>query len=207
MHHDAIIFDIDGTLWNACPASADGWNTGLAKLGIDKRISSMQIESVAGNPYEGCIDILLHGLMAKIPGLLKTIDESEAEAVKSRGGVFYDGVIRGIKELAKKYKLFLVSNCQEWYLNLFLDFSGIKPVLTGFDCYGISGVNKSEMLLRLKNNYSLHNPVYIGDTANDEIAAKTAQIDFIYASWGFGGPKQVTKTVKSFTELVDYFRK
>lgn len=207
MHHDAIIFDIDGTLWNACPASADGWNAGLAKLGIDIKISSKQIESIAGNPYEGCIDILLHGIMAKFPGLLKTINESEAEAVTSRGGVFYDGVIQGIKELAKKYKLFLVSNCQEWYLNLFFGFSGLRPVLTGFDCYEMSGLNKSEMLLRVKNKYSLNNPVYIGDTANDEIAARTAKMEFIYASWGFGGPKKATYAVKSFIELLDYFKK
>lgn len=207
MHHDAIIFDIDGTLWNACPAIADAWNDGFAKLGIYIDISSKQIESITGSPYEGCIFILLWGLMAKIPGLLKTIEESEDEAIKSRGGVFYDGVIQGIRELAKKYRLFIVSNCHEWYLNLFFDFSGLRPVFTGFDCNGMSSLNKSEMLLRLKNKYSLNNPVYIGDTAKDEIAAKTAKMEFIYAPWGFGGPQKETYAVKSFTELVDYFKK
>ncbi len=37
--HDALIFDIDGTLWNASPASAKGWTRGLAKLGIDRTIN------------------------------------------------------------------------------------------------------------------------------------------------------------------------
>jgi phosphoglycolate phosphatase len=56
--YDALIFDIDGTLWNASPASAKGWTRGLAQLGIDKAISAEQIEQVAGYPYEQCVDIL-----------------------------------------------------------------------------------------------------------------------------------------------------
>ena len=33
---DAVIFDIDGTLWDASKTSADGWNTGLKMLGIEQ---------------------------------------------------------------------------------------------------------------------------------------------------------------------------
>jgi phosphoglycolate phosphatase len=206
MVYDAIIFDIDGTLWNASLASSNGWNAGLAKLGIKKKISSKQIENVSGNTYETCVDILLPGLKVEYPDLLRILNDREIEAVKFSGGVFYEGVIEGVSELASKYKIFLVSNCQQWYLNLFLDFSGFKPVLTGFDCHGISGLHKSEMLVKIKNNYSLSNPVFIGDAVSDEIAAREANIEFMYASWGFGGPARETKAVNSFTNLLDYLR-
>jgi len=207
MYNDAIIFDIDGTLWNASLASANGWNAGLTKLGIDRKISPEQIENVTGNPYETCVDILLPGLKEKYPDLLRILNDSEMEAVKSSGGDFYQGVIVGVRELASKYKVFLLSNCQHWYLNLFLDFSGLKPMLSGFDCHGISGLHKSDMLLRIKKNYSLNKPLYIGDTASDEMAAREANIEFIYASWGFGRPAEEAKAVKSFTELMDYLRR
>jgi phosphoglycolate phosphatase len=207
MDNDAIIFDIDGTLWNASTASSNGWNAALAKIGIDKNISPKQIEKVAGNPYEKCVDILLPGLKVKYPDLIRELNDSEMEAVKSSGGNFYDGVIEGFRKLAGKYKIFLVSNCQDWYLNVFLDFSGLKPVLTGFDCHGMSGLPKSEMLSRIQTLHSLSNPVYIGDTASDEKAAKEANIEFIYASWGFGAPAGETKTVNSFNELVYYLEK
>ena len=201
-HNDALIFDIDGTLWNASPASAKGWNLGLVKLGIDRKVSSAQIEMVAGNPFEQCVDILLPGLRARYPELLDTLNDCESEVVKAEGGAFFDGVLEGITQLASAYKIFLVSNCQEWYLNLFLDFSGLRSVLAGFDCHGRAGLSKHDMLSRIKSNHALNNLVYIGDTASDERAAKEANIAFVYVSWGFGKPEGKPKTVNSFTELL-----
>ena len=205
--YDAIIFDIDGTLWNASPASAKGWNLGLAKLGIDREISVAEIEMVAGTPYEQCVDILLPGLKEKYSELLDTIESFEIEVMKSEGGAFFDGVIEGVTQLVNDYKIFIVSNCQDWYLGLFLGFTGLKPMLTGFDCNGMSGLPKNEMLSRMKERYSLKSPVYIGDTAGDETAARLANMAFIYVSWGFGEPKEDPKTVDSFFELVDYLKR
>jgi len=204
MDNDAIIFDIDGTLWNACPASAKGWNIGLEKLGIEQKITSKQIENVAGNSYEKCIDILLPGFQEKYPELLDTLNSSEIEVVKSDGGKFYDGVINGIKALASSYKIFLVSNCQDWYMELFLKFSGLEPVLTGFDCHGMSGLPKHKMLKRIASDYALINPVYIGDTEGDESAAKLANMDFIHATYGFGKPQNEVKSFDSFDNILKY---
>ncbi len=206
MNYDALIFDIDGTLWNASATSAKGWNMGLAKLGIDKKVSAEQISMVAGLPYEECIDTLFPGLKESHSELLNTLDNSETEAIQSEGGQFFDGVIEGITGLANHYQIFLVSNCQEWYLDLFLDFSGLKHVLSGTDCNGISGLPKNEMLLRMKRDYALNNPVYIGDTAGDEEAAERANIDFIFVSWGFGKPNGNPVAVNSFAELIKHIR-
>jgi phosphoglycolate phosphatase len=201
---DALIFDIDGTLWNASPASAKGWNIGLTKLGIDQEISSAQIEKVAGNPFEECLDILLPGIRAKVPELFDTLNSCETEVVRTEGGEFFDGVLKGIKHLAKRYKIFLVSNCQEWYMDLFLHFSNFRPVLAGFDCYGLSDLPKHDMLRNLKDNYSLNSPVYIGDTSGDETAAQIAGMAFIHVAWGFGKPEGKPITVNDFGELLDY---
>jgi phosphoglycolate phosphatase len=206
MIYDAVIFDIDGTLWNASSASAKGWNLGLASVGIHQKVTSEQIESVAGNPYERCIDLLLPGQREKHPGLLDTLDNYETKAVTSDGGAFYPGVIGGIIRLACDFRVFLVSNCQEWYLNLFIHFSQLGPVLSGVDCYGMSGLLKHEMLLRMKRDHFLQNPVYIGDTESDGKAAALAGIPFIHAAWGFGKPEVESKTVHSFAELLDYLK-
>lgn len=201
-HSDALIFDIDGTLWNASPASAKGWTRGLAKLGIDRTITTKQIEQVAGHPYEQCVDILMPGLREQYPRLLDTLNECETEVVMAEGGRFYDGVIAGMPQLSSSYKIFLVSNCQEWYLNLFLHFSGFRPVLNGVDCHGLSGLPKQDMLARIKHERGLRNPVYFGDTAGDEAAAMAANVTFVHVSWGFGKPEGKPRTITSFAELL-----
>jgi phosphoglycolate phosphatase len=206
MHHDAVIFDIDGTLWDASKTSAAGWNSGLAKLGIARRVSPARIRSVTGNNYERCVDMLLPGLKASYPDLIRTLNDCETAAIKSRGGEFFRGAVTAVRELSENFRVFLVSNCQEWYLDLFLGFSGLRAVLAGFDCYGISGLPKSAMLRRIKREHRLNNPVYVGDTAGDQAAAKMADIEFIHVSWGFGEPEGDAKTVDSFAELLDYLR-
>ncbi len=204
MKNDAIIFDIDGTLWNACPATAKAWNQGLKEFDITKKITVKQIESVTGNPNEICIELLLPGLLKKHPSLLSTLEQTEMEIIKKEGGTFYDGVIEGIKKLASSHKIFLVSNCQDWYMKLFLKFSGLEPLLAGFDCHGMSGLPKHEMLTKIKTNYSLNNPVYVGDTEGDEAAANKAGIDFIHVSYGFGAPAKKVINFDSFAALMEY---
>lgn len=205
MDYDAIIFDIDGTLWNACAASSMGWNTGLSKLRINKSVTPKQIEGVAGHPFEDCIEILLPGLKDEYPQLLEILNDSEIEAVIFEGGVFYEGVIDGIKKLSRSNKIFLVSNCQDWYLKLFLEFSGLEDYLIDYDCNGVSGQHKNEMLSNIKSKYALKKPVYIGDTEGDEAACKIANIDFIHVTYGFGSSKNNIVNFDSFNSLVAYF--
>lgn len=204
MNNDAIIFDIDGTLWNACPETAKGWNIAFTKLGINKKVTPEQVESVTGKPYDEVVDELFPGFREKYPTLLDTLKDHGIEVLKSESGKFYNGVIAGIKKLASEYQIFLLSNCQKRYLNLFLNFSELKPYIAGYDCNGLSGLPKNKMLSNIKSNYSLENPVYIGDTAEDENAAELAETEFIHVSYGFGSPKKKVKSFNSFDDLVDY---
>lgn len=204
MRNDAVIFDIDGTLWDASAASAAGWNDALAGLGVDRVLSAADIRSVTGQPYEVCVDILLPGLQTSYPGLFQALNDHEMAAIKARGGGFFPGALAAVRELSANFRVFLVSNCQQWYLDLFLGFSGLGPVLAGSDCHGKSGLPKGAMLRRMKNVHSLRSPAYIGDTAGDREAAAKAGVEFIHAAWGFGGPERGVKTVSSFAELRKY---
>ena len=206
IRYDAIIFDVDGTLWNASEASAKGWNNVLAQLGLDQRVTAQQIENVAGNPLPTCIDLLLPGLRSNYPALMDAFSASEKDVLSTEGGTLYDGVIDGIKEIVRDRPVFIVSNCQESYMELFLDFSGLSSVVKGVDCYGLSGVSKGQMLSNLKSKFFVTEPLYIGDTAGDEAAAHQANCDFIHAAYGFGAPTQPGRSVASFGELLALLR-
>jgi phosphoglycolate phosphatase len=205
MINDSIIFDIDGTLWDACSASAQGWNNGLKELDIGNKVTANDIRNVAGHTFRESVEILCPGLIFQYPNLGDILEKSEIEAIRNSGGVFYDGVIDGIQRLAAAYRIFIVSNCQEWYLRILLDRAGIEKLVEGYDCNGLSNLPKGRMLARLKNKYSLENPVYIGDTASDEEATQLAGMEFIHAGYGFGSPKNNPRSFDSFSSLTNYF--
>lgn len=200
-----LIFDIDGTLWNASPATAKGWNKALKSFDVNQTITAEQISSVAGNPNRTCIELLMPGLLEKYSNCEGILDEYEIEAIKEMGGTFYPGAIEGIKELAKSRSVFLVSNCQDWYMERFLEFSGLRDVVTAFDCHGMSGVSKGEMLKNMGVTHGLERAVYIGDTVGDQKAACEAGMEFIHASWGFGdvsGFEVGTRSFGSFAKVI-----
>ena len=157
---------------------------------------------VTGSPIEECVDALLPGTRVKHPRLLDTLSSCEEAMVGRAGGRFYEGALETVSELARDFEVFLVSNCQEWYLRLFLDVLRLGLVLSGSDCHGRSRVPKSEMLSRMKRTYSLVGSVYVGDAAGDEAAAQSAGIAHIHVSWGFGKLAGNPRIVNSFAELL-----
>ena len=202
MKYDGIIFDIDGTLWNAAHSSAKGWNIGLEQLGAKERVSSEDIERVTGNPMHTCVQILLPDLNKKYPDLAHILNIAELEVIQKEGGKLYEGVRNGIPQLSKKFSLYLVSNCDEGYLELFLKFSGLRDYFKDVDCYGCTQTSKGQTIKGLVERNSLKNPVYIGDTKGDQEATLEAGVDFIFASYGFGDVKNPSVSINSFRELI-----
>src|ERR1035437_7721516 len=120
MKHDAIIFDLDGTLWNANESCTKGWNNALEKLEYKNRITVKEMNSVTGKPMDDCIDILLPGIRNKYIDIKNLLTISEKEAIEKLGASIYPDVLEKTIELSGYYKVFIVSNCQEWYLKKFL---------------------------------------------------------------------------------------
>ncbi len=109
--YDSIIFDLDGTLWNASKASTSGWNAALKSYGLhDTVISEQDMESVTGRPFLDCAKMLLPDvLVTENEELVEAISLNEKVAVESVGGIAYESVIDSIENLAKRYPLFLVA--------------------------------------------------------------------------------------------------
>jgi phosphoglycolate phosphatase len=202
---DALIFDLDGTLWDAAEPTTRGWNRALEELGVTSRVTVAGIRSVAGTPFDGCVEILLPELCPPAESTLRSLDGHEQAAIAESGGTLFPGVASGIRELAAAFPLFLVSNCQDWYLDIFLAKSGLREWFTGLDCNGYSGLPKSGMLLRLAESHHLKHAVYVGDTHGDRVATEAAGMEFAFARWGFGDTSEPPLSFGSFGELAKYF--
>jgi len=203
--YEALIFDLDGTLWDAAAASSDGWNLGLAELGLAARVTEDGVRSVCGHPFDRCIEILLPELHPASEALAEALDRAQHTVVRGTGGVLYPGVAEGLPRLAESYRLFLVSNCPDWYLEEFFRSTGLGVHLRGHDCHGSSGLGKSEMLIRLRRRHGIGRAIYLGDTPGDQEAAETAGLDFGFAAYGFGVVDGADLSFSSFDQLVEHF--
>jgi phosphoglycolate phosphatase len=203
--YDALIFDLDGTLWDAASASTFGWNLALEKMGLLSRVSPNGIRSVSGQPLSRCIEILVPELDPAPEYAARYIEAHERISVETLGGILFEGVAEGLPLLAAAYPLFIVSNCPDWYLRAFLRATGLAEYFTGWDCHGASGAGKSQMLLDLAELHQWERAVYVGDTQGDADAAADAGMEFAYAEYGFGEVASPSLPLESFGQLVEHF--
>ena len=131
MQFDSLIFDMDGTLWDAVSSYAEVWNRVIAQLSIEReRVTYDDLVVLMGKPD----DVIFDYIIGKDKGIdfksfMKQLIAKEAEVMPVMGGKLYDGVSRVIPELAKKYQLFMVSNCSAAGINNFLKFTGLTPYI------------------------------------------------------------------------------
>ncbi len=205
MKYDSIIFDLDGTLWDASHVTASGWNNALIARGLGHcSVNSQDVKNVSGLPFSECVESLLGNIQnIDLAEIKELIDIEEAKIFEELGGQLYPGVETGITILAQKYPLFLVSNCQSWYLKKFWDQFDLEKYFTGHDCNGNANEPKSEMIKGIIKNYHLENPIYIGDTKGDKEACSAAGVHFGYASYGFGDLEKEEISLGSFDELTN----
>lgn len=207
MLYDAIVFDIDGTLWNTVSACTEAWNQTLKVLNVKYKITQEQIKSVMGTPQDTGVKQLLPKLYEKQPYLVEQLNKAEEKSIQEQGGTFYPGVQKGIRELSQNTPIFCVSNCETWYLNVFLDHSGLSQSITDASCYGHNKQTKTEMLKGLKAKHAFKYGVYLGDTLHDQQAAAEAELEFIFAAYGFGKVENAELSFDSSQELMEHLGK
>ena len=88
-------------------------------------------------------------------------------------------------ELSKKHKLFIVSNCLEGYIEIFLKKYKFEKYFIE-TANAASGITKAQNIKNLVEKHNLKTPIYVGDTIKDKESSKEAGVKFVYASYGFG---------------------
>ena len=200
---DALIFDMDGTLWDAVDTYAEIWNMAFERENIERRITRADLLALIGTPID---DIMRHFVPAeRVEHLLKTIAELVITELPRLGGKLYEGVQEGVAELSKHYKLFMLSNCDELELPIFVRYAGIESYITDTIAYGNTRLRKAENIRLLAEKYHLQHPVYVGDTDGDCREAHRAGVPFVWMSYGFGTTDNAQLQFDTFADMTRHF--
>lgn len=203
---DSIIFDMDGTLWDAVETYAKSWNQTFEALKIDKYISRDELAKMVGWEGRKVLKAILEEYDEETQdSIYKQVIDLRRELIYTDGGQLYEGVMEGLAALSQKYKLFIVSNCAVGVIRLFIDWAGIDEYIMDEIAYGTNYQPKSFNIKALIEKYGLQNPVYVGDTGGDGEQSRLAGIPFVFVSYGFGGTDDYDLKFDDFNAFTHYF--
>ncbi|MCM3617533.1 HAD family hydrolase [Sutcliffiella horikoshii] len=201
---DSIIFDLDGTLWDSSETVLVAWNKILEEE--NKEITLEDLKGIMGLQMHEIGKRLFPELEEESrTQLLNKCDEVEKVMLEEKGGELYAQIEEVLERLSKKYKLFIVSNCQDGYIEAFYNYHRLEKYFHDFENPGRTGLSKGENIKLIIERNQLKAPVYVGDTLGDQKAAKVAGIPFVYASYGFGEVEEYDYVIDSLNDLSRIF--
>jgi phosphoglycolate phosphatase len=202
---DSIIFDLDGTLWDSTETITKAWQTALDKAPYMSHeiMTRERVRSITGMTYDKIFEKLFPSLSTEQRAEVQQLcSVAELDILHKQGGTLYPNLADTLTYLGKKYKLYIVSNCQSGYIELFLDLHDMHPHFLAHQCYGTKGNPKADNIRDIVNDHNLQNPVYVGDTTGDYDSATKAGVPFIFAAYGFGTVESgQVATIHNFDEL------
>jgi phosphoglycolate phosphatase len=203
---DSLIFDMDGTLWDAVDTYAESWNLIFQKLDIKRTIKRDDLLHVIGLDGKRLTQVMLPEFdEEKGMEIYNLVNQIRREILPTSGGIMYKGVTDGLKKLAAKYKLFVLSNCAVGIIPLFLNWAGINDDITDTMAYGTNHMPKNHNMHVLMDKHQLQSPVYIGDTNGDAEQTRLAGIPFVFVTYGFGKTDDFDIKFDDFESLTQYY--
>ena len=200
----AIIFDLDGTLWDSSETVADSWNEVIASFGGRELLTADGMKKLMGKPMDEIAEIVFAGVDADRSMLMEKCCEKEHEYVRRLGGRLYDNLEQQLAEMrAAGFELYIVSNCQLGYIDAFLDcYTSLRQYFDDTECWGNTGLQKDENIRLVMERRSVDRAVYVGDTQRDCDSAKGAGVPFIHAAYGFGEVEPGHAAAYSFEDIL-----
>ena len=200
----ALIFDIDGTLWDTRAIVARGYNLELQKMGRpDLFLTAEYLTSLFGKTAQEIADVIFADYPAEDRlGLIMRCMETERVVLREDPcQVDFPGVRDTLRKLKEDHRLFVVSNCECGYPEIMMEKLGLADLFEGHLCHGDTNLPKGDTIAILMDRFGITDAVYIGDTQGDLDASRKAGIPFVFCTYGFGTPNEWDAKIDHFAEL------
>ncbi len=201
---NAVIFDLDGTLWDSSEEVTGSWNIILKRHPETSRfcITVSDMKGFMGKQMDEIARLMMPNVDEKLRGKIMTeCMDFELEYLAEHKPALYPRLCETLAELSEKYALMIVSNCQDGYIQLFFQNSGTERLFCDFECFGKTGLSKGQNIELVIKRKNISKAVYLGDTQGDLDAADSAGAEFIHAAYGFGKTNRKTAKISAFSEL------
>ncbi|MBG9783402.1 HAD family hydrolase [Shouchella lehensis] len=203
---DSIIFDLDGTLWDSREQVVEAWNKAIGKSEFPiEKVEKADLTRTMGLVIPEIARVLFPQLTEREQKqLMDACGVEELALLKEKGAVLYDGLEEVLLALSNTYKLFIVSNCRDGYIEAFFHSHGLSHYFTDYENPGRTGLPKGENIKLIVERNGLQAPLYVGDTIGDQKAAHHAGVRFAYASYGFGQSDHHDYKLTTFKDLLQF---
>ncbi len=206
---EAILFDLDGTMWDSADGVLKTWNMIIEKHPECKR-EPLTAEELAGYFGLPMTEIANRMFVNSTPEerhvLMEECCELENAYLAEHGGILFPKLEETLQELHKDYKLFVVSNCQSGYIESFIKAHKLEECFDDIQCWGDNKVPKGENNKVIMARNGVTKAVYVGDSSGDEESARVAGIPFVFAAYGFGEAVAPDYTIQAFAELPELMK-
>ena len=194
---DGIIFDVDGTMWDSTEVVAGAWTRRLREEeGMDIVVTADRLRSLFGKLLSDIAkDLFPDADEAEQERLIEACEEEEHLTLQRVHVDLFPGMEKVIRTLCERIPLFIVSNCEAGYIEVFLENCGLGSCFKGHLCPGDTGLAKAGNIRRIAETYGLSEPCYVGDTQGDYEACREAGVEFIHAAYGFGNVPDAEKRI------------
>lgn len=205
-HPDSLIFDMDGTLWDNVDSYVISWNRGLIRTGYQKQVTRDDILGLMGKEARMMLDSILPDADKTTQDrLFEAVIDAYQELLPMMKPLIYDGVVQGLEQLAQKYRLFMLSNCEEGGLVNFMRHTRTTHLFLDYMEHGMNLQPKHHNLRLLMAKHGLKSPHYIGDTDSDSHQSVLAGVPFVMVTYGFGTTNRFYLKFDTFPQLVSHY--
>lgn len=205
MNKKAILFDLDGTLWDSCVAIMPSWQKVMEAHNIKRPpITREEMNSYMGKTVAQIAPLMLPELsLEEGIALMEEGCQEELEELRQNGATLYEDILETLRILSNDFNLYVVSNSQDGYIQAFIEHYDLKDIIKDFECAGRTRKCKGDNIRLVMERNNIDKAVYVGDTILDKEAADLAGIPFVLASYGFGNVENPDYSISKPMDLIN----